>query len=188
LISSGEDYIKGLDANGKIRKIFFGKGSGDFIAVIGCQGSDGNCHNVLLPNSLTEGDNDLGFELPKCTDFRSIHLSPVKTKAQIAREVREFQEWWPSVKSIEVAKQRCKESFWQLDLEGAGAKCRQQKKPITVENLCKFLHRDEVAQRQGRPGISRSSYFRRAYTKRDLARVRRLKGLHMYRRSDIGDF
>jgi hypothetical protein len=99
----------------------------------------------------------------------------VKTKAQIAREVQEFRKWWPSQKSIEVAKLSYKKNWWLLDLKRAVAECQRQKKPNTPENLRKRMYSDEVAVWKGRPGISRSSYFRRGYTKADHALVRRGK-------------
>jgi len=170
LVNSAGDYSESQDNSGKARKMFFGKGSGYFDAVIGWKDADGKSHNFLLPNSFTEGKN-LRFT---CLECRSIHLSPVKTKAQIAREVRTFKKCWPSRRSIEAATEE-HDRIWQLlDHERAAAECRRQKKQSTPENLKRYLYRDEIAQRQGRPGISRSTYFRR-YPKDERTRVRRLK-------------
>jgi hypothetical protein len=170
LINSGEDYSRYQDGNGEMRRLFFQKGWGYFKAVIGYQGEDKRTHNFLIPNSFTEEGKDVTGEI---AERRSIHLSPVKTKAQIAREVRQFLKWWPSQKSIEVATVTYDKNFWQLDLERAARECRRQKKEVNPENLRKYMCRDDVAQWQGRGGISRSSYYRRGYTETDLARVRR---------------
>jgi hypothetical protein len=82
---------------------------------------------------------------------------------------------WPSPEAIEQATARYNKNWWQIDLERAAKLLRQRKKRIAVESLCPVLYRDEIAERQERPGISRSSYFRRRYSKTDLARVRRVK-------------
>jgi hypothetical protein len=172
LIDSGEDYSEFPDDTGRTRKMYFSKGSGSFHAVIGYEDENGRIHNFLLPNSFTQGKN----LRVTCREVPSIHLSPVKTKAQIAREVRTFQRSWPSPKSIEVTKLRYNESFWQRDLDEAAKECRRLKKKTSPENLRKYMYRDENAQWKGHRGISRSSYYRRGYTEADLRRARRQRG------------
>lgn len=204
LINSGEDYTEYNDHDGltrrlifppkgagQTRRIFFPKGAGHFEAVIGYQGPDQgltapgpfvlkfanqgtrNGYNFILPNNFIEEGKSLTGSV---VERRSIHLSPVKTKAQIAREVRGFLGWWPSQKSIEAATLEYNKNWWLFDLERAAKECRRQKKPIIpFENLRKYMYRDEIAQWQGRPGISRSSYYRRHYSKADLARACRPK-------------
>ena len=103
----------------------------------------------------------------------SLHL--VQTKAQLLRKVRELKELWPSQEAIEIATAKRNEIWWQLDLERAAKLLRRGKKSITPENLRKVLYRDETAERAKRPGISRSTYFRRRYSNADLARVCHVK-------------
>jgi hypothetical protein len=177
LMTSGDDHFE-YSENGQIRKAFFPKGEAHFEAVIGGQDQADRTKrvNFLIPHSFLENLEREGKTVRiTCVKLHSINLYPVETKAQIARKVREFQKSWPSPKFIAVATKRYNESRWQLDLEGAAVKCRREKKPITPENLWKRMYRDEIAQWQGRPGISRSSYFRRHYSKHDLVRVRRLR-------------
>jgi hypothetical protein len=106
---------------------------------------------------------------------RRISLHSVQTSTQLSRKGRQFRKLWPSQQTIEIATAKYNNSWWQLDLEQGAKLLRRQKKSITVKNLCDVLYRDESAEWQNRRGISRSSYYRRRYTKADLARVRRVK-------------
>jgi hypothetical protein len=104
----------------------------------------------------------------------AINLRSIQTSAQLSRKVRQFIKLWPSQKDIEAATARYNEGRWQLDLARGAKLLRRRKRQITVKNLCAVLYRDESAEWEKRPGISRSSYFRR-YNKDDLARVRRVR-------------
>ena len=104
-----------------------------------------------------------------------INIRSVETKAQLRRRVRQLTKLWPSPEAIKAATVEYNYIWWQFDLERAGKLLRQKKKTPTVNNLLPLLYRDETAKQEKDPGISRSSYFRRRYTKADLAHVRRVK-------------
>jgi hypothetical protein len=142
--------------NGQSPKFYFGEGEAHFdvVETFRCKG-----RNVSIPHRIS--------------------LYAVKTKAQIAREVVQFNQLWPSQKRIDQAIAKRKEIWWQIDLEGACARLRKEGKKTTVKNRCSVLHLNEVAEWQNRPGISRSSYFRR-YSKADRMRFRRSKTAEEY--------
>jgi hypothetical protein len=149
LIKKG-DYSECYE-NGETRRFYFRKGEAHFEVV---ETFERKGKNVSIPHRIS--------------------IYPVETKAQLSRAVRQFNKVWPSPKAIKKAKVDYNETWWKLDIERAAAELRRKKKGITPETLRKVLYRDETAQLEKHPGISRSTYFRH-YDKDDLARVCRVR-------------
>jgi hypothetical protein len=177
LINSGEDYTEYPDKNGETHRMFFSKGSGSFEAVIGYQGADGRNrnHNFLIPNSFSQGRNLRVI----CRELRAIHLSPVKTKAQLSREVRRFKELckelWPARKLLRETERNFDQAWRVVELRSRLRILRQKGTDESGKNLCEITYRNPRAKELGKVGMC-LRHFRHLYPKKIFDRARAALG------------
>jgi len=168
LINSGEDYTQYQDGNDETRKMFFGKGSGHFEAVIGYQGADGRSHNFLLPNRFIEEGKSL---IGTVVERHIIHLSAVKTKAQLSRQVRLFKELWPSKSLLRKTTRNLEQAWRVMELRGALRILRRKGTAECGEKLRGITYRNPRAKELGKIGMC-LRHFRHLYPGEIFARAR----------------